>query len=179
MYKGDTKSLGKVEAMRQSLALNIQPITLATVTTATGFLSLNYCSSPAIYHFGNVVAIGVGWAYLVTLTLLPSLVLVMPARGLPKPLGVRGLISGVSRLVEQRGSLLFWGSAALVAITLALLPLNKVEADRFSFVDRDSDFHQVMKALSEKIGNDQSLVYSIHSGEYYGITGVRLPEPGG
>jgi predicted RND superfamily exporter protein len=27
-----------------------------------------------------------------------------------------------------------------------------------------------MTALREKIGNDQSLVYSIHSGEYYGIT---------
>jgi len=27
-----------------------------------------------------------------------------------------------------------------------------------------------MKALAEKIGNDQSLVYSINSGEYYGIT---------
>ena len=82
--------------MRQSLAVNIQPITLATVTTAMGFLSLNYCSSPAIYGFGNVVAIGVCWAYLVTLTLLPNLILLLPAADLPRPLAIR----------EQRNCLL-------------------------------------------------------------------------
>ncbi len=168
--QGLHKSLGKVEAMRQSLVANIQPITLATITTAMGFLSLNYCSSPGIYGFGNVVAIGVCWAYLVTLTLLPTLILLAPIRKIPKPLGVRRLISGVGRLVAERGNLLFWGSVVLIVTTMALLPLNKVDFDRYSFVDKESDFHHVMTALSEKIGNDQSLVYSVHSGQYYGIT---------
>jgi hypothetical protein len=169
--QGRHRSLSKTEAMRQSLTINIQPITLATVTTAMGFLGLNYCSSPAIYGFGNVVAIGVCWAYVLTLALLPSLILLLPSgRSLPRPLGIRGLIAGVGRLVEQRGNSLFWGSVGLIAATMALLPLNKVDFNRFSFVDRGSDFHHVMKALSEKIGNDQSLVYSIHSGDYYGIT---------
>jgi predicted RND superfamily exporter protein len=168
--QGLHKSLTKMEAMRESLRVNIQPITLATVTTAMGFLSLNYCSSPGIYGFGNVVAIGVCWAFVVTLTLLPALILLLPTRKIPKPLGVRGLIASIGRLVAQRGNLLFWASAVLIAITLALLPLNKVDFNRFSFVDKDSDFHHVMTALSEKIGNDQSLVYSIHSGQYYGIT---------
>ena len=168
--QGLHKSLSKMEAMRESLRVNIQPITLATVTTAIGFLSLNYCSSPGIYGFGNVVAIGVCWAFVVTLTLLPTLILLLPTRKIPKPLGVRELIASISRLVAQRGNLLFWCGAVLIAATLALLPLNKVDFNRFSFVDKDSDFHHVMNALSEKIGNDQSLVYSIHSGQYYGIT---------
>ena len=168
--QGLHRSLGKIEAMRQSLAANIQPVSLTTVTTAMGFLSLNYCSSPGIYGFGNVVAIGVCWAYVVTLTLLPTLILLLPIRDIPQPLGLRGFISGVGRLVERRGTPLFWGSIVVIVATLALLPLNKVDFDRFSFVDTDSDFHHVMKALSEKIGNDQSLVFSIHSGEYYGIT---------
>ncbi|MCZ6504080.1 MAG: MMPL family transporter [Gammaproteobacteria bacterium] len=168
--QGLHNSLTKLEAMRQSLAVNIQPVSLATVTTAMGFLSLNYCSSPGIYGFGNVVAIGVCWAYVVTLTLLPTLILLLPNRKIPRPLGVRGLISGVGRLVAQRGNLLFRGGLVLIVTTMALLPLNKVDFNRFSFVDKDSDFHHVMRALSEKIGNDQSLVYSVHSGQYYGIT---------
>ena len=77
--------LGKLEAMRASLAVNIQPVTLATITTAIGFLCLNYCSSPGIYGFGNIVAIGVCWAYVVTLTLLPALILLLPTKKLPKP----------------------------------------------------------------------------------------------
>ncbi|MEE8303371.1 MAG: MMPL family transporter, partial [Candidatus Tectomicrobia bacterium] len=168
--QGLHKNLSKIEAMRQSLVVNIQPITLATVTTAMGFLSLNYCSSPGIYGFGNIVAVGVCWAFIVTLTLLPTLILLLPTRKIPKPLGVRGLISAVGRLVAQRGNLLFRGGLVLIVTTMALLPLNKVDFNRYSFVDKNSDFHRVMTALSEKIGNDQSLVYSVHSGEYYGIT---------
>lgn len=168
--QGLHKGLGKQEAMQQSLAVNIQPITLATVTTAMGFLSLNYCSSPGIYGFGNVVAIGVFWAFLVTLMLLPTLILLVPVRKIPRPLGVHGFIAWVSGLVGRRQNPLFWGCALLIVATLALLPLNKVDFNRFSFIDKDSDFHQVITALSEKIGNDQSLVYSIGSGESYGIT---------
>jgi predicted RND superfamily exporter protein len=50
-----------------------------------------------------------------------------------------------------------------------MLPLNKVDFDRFEFIDKDSDFHRVITALAQKIGNDQSLVYAVDSGQYYGI----------
>ena len=168
--QGRHNSLDKLDAMRESLAVNFQPVSLATLTTAMGFLSLNYCSSPAIYGFGNVVAIGVCWAYVVTLALLPTLVLLTPGRTIPRPLGIRGPIAAVGRLVAQRGNALFWGSLVLIGVTLALLPLNKLDFNQFNFVDEDSDFHQVVDALAEKIGNDQSLVYVVDSAEYYGIT---------
>ena len=168
--QGLHKSLSKFEALRESLRVNIQPVTLATVTTAMGFLSLNYCASPGIYGFGNVVAMGVVWAFLVTFTLLPALILLLPVKKVPKPLGVKGFINFVAKLVANNGKQLFWGSLLLIVVTFAMLPLNKVDFDRFSFIDKDSDFHTVISALAEKIGNDQSLVYSINSGKYYGIT---------
>ena len=168
--QGLHKSLGKLEAMKQSLAVNIQPVTLATITTTMGFLSLNYCSSPGIYGFGNVVAIGVCWAFVVTFTLLPAMMLLVPVKKVPQPLGVRQLIENVTALVERHGRALLAGGAVLIIATLAMLPLNKVDFSQFSFVDKESDFHKVFTALSEKIGNDQSLVYSINSGKYYGIT---------
>lgn len=171
--QGLHKGLSKTEAMRESLAINIQPVTLATITTTMGFLSLNYCTSPGIYGFGNIVAVGVLWAFLVTLALLPTLILLLPTNKVPKPLGIRGFVDFIGRLVATRGSLLFWSSTVLIVVTLAMVPLNKVDFNRFSFVDEDSDFHHVITALAEKIGNDQSLAYSIHSGSYYGIT-----EPG-
>ena len=97
--QGLHKSLSKFEALRESLRVNIQPVTLATVTTAMGFLSLNYCASPGIYGFGNVVAMGVVWAFLVTFTLLPALILLLPVKKVPEPLGVKGFINFVAKLV--------------------------------------------------------------------------------
>ena len=167
--QGLHEGLSKLEALEQSLRLNLQPVTLATVTTAMGFLSLNYCSSAGIYGFGNAVAMGVVWAYLVTLTLLPALIMWVPTRRIPRPLGVRGMIRRVSDLVTQRGNALFWGLTVIIVVCLAMLPLNKVDFDRFEFIDKDSDFHRVITALAQKIGNDQSLVYAVDSGQYYGI----------
>ena len=168
--QGLHKGLEKEEALRQSMQLNFAPISLATLTTAMGFLSLNYCSSAGIYGFGNVVALGVVWAYVVTLAILPALITLIPVRKVPKPLGVRSLMAGVGRLVAERGNALFWGSLVIIICTSAMVPLNKVDFNRYSFIDKDSDFHKVITALSEKIGNDQSLVYTVDSGKYYGIT---------
>ena len=164
------------DAMRDSLRVNLQPVTLATITTAMGFLSLNYCTSPGIYGFGNVIALGVIWAYFVTLTLLPALILLLPRREVPKPLGVQGFIRAVDTLVKRHGDRLLIGGGILVLVTLALLPLNKMDFNRFNFVDEDSDYHKILTALQEKIGNDQSLVYSVDSGSYYGITEDRFLE---
>ena len=168
--QGLATGLSKLDAMRESLKINLQPVTLTSVTTAIGFLGLNYSSSPGIYGFGNIVAIGVGWAYLLTLLLLPAVILLLPVNRAPKPLGVRAFIVAVERLVANHGNRFFWGGAVLIVATLAMLPLNKLDFNRFSFVDEDSDFHYVITALAEKIGNDQSLVYAMRSGEYYGIT---------
>jgi len=163
-------NLSKAEAMRASLLINLQPVTLATITTSMGFLSLNYSSSPGIYGFGNIIAMGTWWAYVCTLFLLPALIMLLPVNKVPKPLGVQGFITWVTKLVEARGAWLFWSSTGLIVVTLGLLPLNNLDFNRYSFVDEDSDFHYVMTALREKIGNDQSLVFTVDSGEYYGIT---------
>jgi predicted RND superfamily exporter protein len=130
--QGLHKDMNKIDAMRESLRVNIQPITLATVTTAMGFLSLNYSSSPGIYGFGNIIAIGVVWAYIVTLAILPALVLLLPTNKVPKPLGIAGFIRAVIKLVTTRGNVLFGASAAIIVVTLGLLPLNKLDFDRFT-----------------------------------------------
>ena len=168
--QGLNAGMHKFDAMRDSLNINLQPVTLATVTTSIGFLSLNYSSSPGIYGFGNIVAIGVWWAYIVTLGILPAILLLLPTRRTIQPLGVQAFIEWVKKQVSTRGVTWLWGSSALIVTTLALLPLNNIDFNRYSFIDEDSDFHHVLEAFRNKIGNDQSLVYSVHSGDYYGIT---------
>jgi predicted RND superfamily exporter protein len=160
----------KMDAMRESLAINLQPVTLATITTAIGFLTLNACTSPGIYGFGNVVAIGVFWAYALSLLLLPALILVLPVARAPKTLAIQRFIEVIKRWIATREPLLFYGWLAIILATLAMLPLNRMDFNRLSFVDKESDLHHVITALAEKIGNDRTLVYGIYSQDDYGIT---------
>ncbi|NRB40448.1 MAG: MMPL family transporter, partial [Pseudomonadales bacterium] len=66
------------QALRESLRLNYKAISLTSITTVIGFLCFNFSSSPAIRDMGNVVALGVFSAWMLTLFWLPTLIRLMP-----------------------------------------------------------------------------------------------------
>lgn len=157
-------------ALIESININFRPIALATVTTTMGFLSLNLSSAPAIYGFGNIVAIGVVWAFFFTVFLLPAMILFIPVRNIAKPLGVSGFIEGVLSLVTRREKTLFWGFFGLIIVTLFMLPLNKLDNDPFAFIDEGSDLSAVLEIQQREFENDRGLAFVVRSNEYYGIT---------
>lgn len=158
------------QALIESININFRPIALATVTTTMGFLSLNLSSAPAIYGFGNIVALGVIWAFFFTVFLLPAMILLIPARSIAKPLGVSSFIEGVLSLVARREKTLFWGFLGLIVVTLFMLPLNKLDNDPFDFIDEGSDLSVVVEIQQREFENDRGLAFVVRSNEYYGIT---------
>ena len=53
----------KRTAIAKSLKVNLQPIFLTSITTAIGFLSMNFSDSPPFRDLGNLVAMGVMLAF--------------------------------------------------------------------------------------------------------------------
>ncbi|GLQ30341.1 efflux RND transporter permease subunit [Litoribrevibacter albus] len=74
MKEGMTKSEGIVEAVR----LNFLPVTITSLTTVVGFLALNFSDSPPFWHLGNITALGITAAWLLSITLLPALMSILP-----------------------------------------------------------------------------------------------------
>jgi predicted RND superfamily exporter protein len=70
----------KTAAIGEALRLNLLPVTITSITTIIGFLSLNFSDSPPFWHLGNITAIGIAAAWLLSLTLLPALISVLPFR---------------------------------------------------------------------------------------------------
>ena len=76
LREGMDKSKALVEAVR----VNFLPVSITSLTTIVGFLALNFSDSPPYWHLGNITAVGIGAAWLYSLTLLPALLMVLPYR---------------------------------------------------------------------------------------------------
>ena len=137
------RGTAKIDAMIESIAHNFQPVSLAALTTAIGFSSLNMCSSPAIQEFGQIVALGILFAYLLTLFFLPAVLIWMTShREIIASTGVsfmEGTLEKISEISQSKDAPIFWGCTFLAIVTFALLPLNETDFNRLDFIAADSD----------------------------------------
>jgi len=148
------------EAMHTSLEFNGRPVTLAALTTAIGFASLNYASAPAISQFGSVVALGVFYAWLLSFICFPALVLMTPAQAGEVRLAA-GFLRWCRRARQKHEPQLFWGVVVVGMIAAAMLTLNKTDFNRLDFIDRDSSLHRYYELVSERMGRGTGMGYGI------------------
>jgi uncharacterized protein len=148
------------EAMRISLAFNARPVTLAALTTAIGFASLNYASAPAISQFGSVVALGVFYAWILSFICFPALILMTPPQAGEVRLA-EGFLRWCRRLLHKHEPRVFWGVIGAGVLAAALLPLNETDFNRLDFIDKDSSLHRYYELVSERMGRGTGMSYGV------------------
>jgi predicted RND superfamily exporter protein len=79
MRRGFEKRAAIAEAMR----VNFLAVTITSLTTIVGFLSLNFSDVPPFRDLGNISSVGIFIAWLLSLTLLPALLVVVPFKAMP------------------------------------------------------------------------------------------------
>ena len=66
------RGVAQHDAVVEALRINMAPIFITSVTTAIGFMSLNFSDAPPFRLLGNMVAMGVIAGFLLSVTLLPA-----------------------------------------------------------------------------------------------------------
>jgi len=74
------EGMAKTDALVEAVRINFLPVTITSLTTIVGFLSLNFSDSPPYWHLGNITAVGVFGAWIYSLTLLPAALSFLPYR---------------------------------------------------------------------------------------------------
>lgn len=148
------------QAMHDSLAFNLRPVTLAALTTAIGFASLNYASAPAISQFGTIVALGVMFAWLLSFLCFPALVMAVGGRAGEIRLA-GAFLARCQRLVARYPRWILVSVTVTGLVAAALLPLNKPDFDRLDFIDQDSPLHAYYELLSERMQRGTGMTYGI------------------
>ncbi|MDY6905344.1 MAG: efflux RND transporter permease subunit [Thermodesulfobacteriota bacterium] len=79
-----TKDTDRVDTVKRTVSHIGIPVMLTSLTTAVGFLSLTACSMKSIRTFGIYAGLGVIFAFLTSITVLPLLMALLPLKKKPK-----------------------------------------------------------------------------------------------
>ncbi len=169
MLKHMQMGKSKRQALVESLRLNLQAMVITSVTTAIGFLAMNFSDAPPFRDLGNIVAMGVIAALGYSLLLLPSMMLILPVR-LSGRVEVGGLpCDRLADFVIRRRRVVFWSTLA-IAILLAGGSLRIELGDEWAtYFDERYDIRIANDFMSENLVGFDLIEYSLESGTSGGI----------
>jgi len=155
----------KVSAMAESLRINTGPIFLTSITTAVGFMSLNFSDAPPFRALGNVAAVGVMIAWFLSMTLLPVMMTLLPTRIKPHPSDKKEQMKWVSDLVINQRKPLLWGLSLLILGLLAFIPKNELNDVFVKYFDKRVEFRTDTDFVVNNLTGVYFIDFSLDSGD--------------
>ena len=165
-----SRGLDRNAAIAESLRSNAYPVFLTSVTTMIGFLSLNASDSPPFHVLGNLVAFGVLWAFIYSMTLLPALLSILPLRVRRVRTEQPVFFDRFGAFVVARSKFLLW-FVTLVAVVLVMgIPRNVLTDNWTRYFDERYEFRRHTDFVIDNLTSLDTLEYSLDAGEEGGIT---------
>jgi predicted RND superfamily exporter protein len=160
MRKGEDKTT----AMMESLRLNLGPVFLTSITTAIGFLSLNFSDAPPFRDLGNMAAMGVMVAFLLSLSFLPALLMILPIKPGTRHTRGQGAMDKLGDFVVRHRSRLFWGMTALIILLISQVPRNQLNDEFIKYFSENVPFRVDTDYAVEHLTGIYLLEYSLPAG---------------
>ena len=158
------------EAVAASVKTNAYPVFLASITTAIGFLSLNFSDSPPFHILGNFVAFGVIITFFYAMTLLPALLSVLPLRARAGGTRQPAFFDRMGDLVVSRRKPLLWGIGLATVILITGVPRNELTDSWPDYFDERYEFRRDTDFVMDNLTGLLSLEYTLPAEEEGGIT---------
>lgn len=164
----------KQQALSESLRVNLQPMFITSFTTAIGFLSLNLNEMGPAANLGNIVAFGVMVAFVFSVALLPTLLLILPISANRSAAGTMGArIDVFAEWVIDRRKILLWATLLFSALMLILASQNVVN-DRFNEnIKKPHVFRTDGELIDKQLGGLYTIEYSMSAKSAGGISTIE------
>ncbi|MEN8175946.1 MAG: MMPL family transporter, partial [Pseudomonadota bacterium] len=166
MRRGDERRAAMVESLR----INLMPVFLTSVTTAIGFLTLNFSDAPPFRDLGNISAMGVGAAYVFSVTFLPAFVTLLPVRVKRSENGHLTLIGRIAEFVIARQRFLLLAMGAAIIVLVACIPRNETNDVFVEYFDERVRFRTDTDFVVANLTGMYFIDYSLDSGEASGVS---------
>jgi predicted RND superfamily exporter protein len=165
----------KHQAIHESFRINVGPVFVTSLTTIIGVLCLNTSDSPPYQDLGNMIAVGVFMAWLLSMTLTPALLFLLPP---PKAhlQSSNGTVSKQQKLLLALAELVIATPKAwFVACGLVILALcysvsfNKLSESWHEFYDETFEVRRAVDRINATISGNNLMEFSVETGISDGI----------
>lgn len=170
LYHNLRAGVAKKEAVVESLRINAMPIFLTSVTTAVGFLSMNASDAPPFRDLGNITAIGVLFAFFLSMTFLPAFTTLFAKAGKAKATRGSKIMDGFASFVIKQRKALFVLMGVVMVSLAALAPKNELNDVFVEYFDETVPFRVETDRITENLSGLYLVDYSIDSGEEGGVS---------
>ena len=164
----------KKQALMSSLRINMQPIFLTSLTTAIGFLTMNFSDAPPFNHFGNIVAIGVTAAFVFSVTLFPALLMVLPVRVKQTTVHKKDMMDKLADFVIASKKWLLPTTTIIILAIASFVPTNEMNDNFVEYFDDRVPFRTATDFLQENMSGMTTLELSFDSQESSGINNPKF-----
>ncbi|MCK4448365.1 MAG: MMPL family transporter, partial [Candidatus Marinimicrobia bacterium] len=158
-YMEDIRKGGsKIESIKDTISEVGLPIFLAGLTTAIGFLAFLTSNLTIIKEFGIFTAIGVLFAFIVSITFLPALLSIMPPprktnnQKLSKNTSINRFMKKISELIFKRKVIIVLTGFIICAIGVFSLFNISREVNMVEYFKKDSEIRQAEDMMEAKLG---------------------------
>lgn len=159
----------KFEAIIYALEINFVPIALTSLTTIVGFLSLNASDSPPFHDLGNISALGVLLAWVFSVTLLPTLLVILPTRRSRFLDRFQFVQTGLSDFVIAKPGTVLIVTAAVAASLIVWISRTEINDQFVKYFSTDLQFRADTDFTAQRLTGIYQLDFSVESGSAGGI----------
>ncbi len=157
------------KAIQESIRVNFQPVLVTSVTTAIGFLTMNFSDAPPFRDLGNIVAMGVLSAFIYSVFFMPALTAVLPLQVKQRDKGQSHIFSRLGNFIIARRTPIFWSMSILLLLTTAGISKLQLNDEFIKYFDHSYDFRIASDFSAEHLAGLEIIDWALESGEEGGI----------
>ena len=153
-------------AIEQSIDSLMLPIFLTSLTTAVAFLSLIFAPIEYMTGYGVSIAIGICWAWILSVTLLPSLIMLkewpLNSKAVIKPSFLEKLVKKIGFKIVKIPRTILISSLLIVSIGVYGIKLITTEVNMISFFSKGNKVRNSLEFLDDKMLGSMDLEFLIN-----------------
>jgi predicted RND superfamily exporter protein len=163
------RGASKHAAIRESLRVNLQPVLITSISTAIGFLTMNFSDAPPFRDLGNIVAMGVMAALLYSVFFMPALMAVLPLRVKLNKAQQHKVFAGLADFVINHRTSVFWTMIVMILFTSSGTSRIYLNDEFIKYFDHSYPFRIASDFSAEHLAGLEIIDWDLNSGEEGGI----------